>query len=82
MKVLKQLVLMLVIGVLCLSGTLNGQAVSKEEQRALKDYRSFKFGLTLTQVAKVMYGPSYKQHLKQTNGTTVFKKKADWTQNK
>lgn len=82
MKCLKQLVLVLIIGVLCLSGTLDGQAVSKEEQRALKDYRSFKFGLTLTQVAKAMYGPSYKQHLKQTNGTTVFKKKADWTQNK
>lgn len=81
MKFLKQLVLMLVIGVLCLSGTLDGQAASKEEQSVLKDYRSFKFGLTLTQVAKVMYGPSYKQHLKQANGTTVFKKKADWTQN-
>jgi len=81
MRVLKQLVLMLVIGVLCLSGTLDGQAASKEEQSVLKDYRSFKFGLTLTQVAKVMYGPSYKQHLKQTNGATVFKKKADWAKN-
>ncbi len=46
MKCLKQLVLVLVIGVLCLSGTLDGQAASKEEQRVLKEYRSFKFGLT------------------------------------
>ena len=81
MKCLKQLVLVLVIGVLCLSGTLDGQAASKEEQRVLKEYRSFKFGLTVTQVAKIMYGASYKQHLKQTNGATVFKKKADWAQN-
>lgn len=82
MKCLKQLVLVLIIGVLCLSGALDGHAASKEEQNVLKEYRSFKFGLTLTQVAKVMYGPSYKQHLKQTDGATVFKKKADWTQNK
>lgn len=81
MKSLKQLMLVLVIGVLCFSGTLDGQAASKEEESVLKEYRSFKFGLTLTQVAKIMYGTSYKQHLKQTNGATVFKKKANWTQN-
>ena len=81
MKCLKQLVLVLVIGVLCLSGTLDGQAASKEEQHVLKEYRSFKFGLTVTQVAKIMYGASYKQHLKQKNGATVFKKKANWAQN-
>jgi len=81
MKFLKQLMLVFVIGVLSFSGTLDGQAASKEEQHVLKEYRSFKFGLTLTQVAKVIYGSSYKQHLKQTNGATVFKKKADWAQN-
>ena len=81
MKCLKQLVLVLVIGVLSLSGTLDGQAASKEEQRVLKEYRSFKFGLTVTQVAKIMYGASYKQHLKQKNGATVLKQKANWAQN-
>lgn len=81
MKCLKQLVLVLVIGVLCLNGTLDGQAVSKEEQHVLKEYRSFKFGLTVTQVAKIMYGASYKQHLKQKNGATVLKQTANWAQN-
>lgn len=81
MKYFKQIVAVLVVSVLCLSGTLEGQAASKEEQQALKDYRSLEFGLTVTQIAKVIYGKSYKQYLKQTNGATVFKKKADWTEN-
>ena len=81
MKYFKQIVAVLVVSVLCLSGTLEGQAASKEEQQALKDYRSLEFGLTLTQIAKVIYGKSYKQHLKQTNGATVFKQKSDWTRN-
>ncbi|MCK2156158.1 hypothetical protein [Exiguobacterium sp. 17-1] len=73
---LKQLITGLIVGVLCLTATIEVQAISKEEKQVLATYRSFAFGLTLVQVAKVMYGKSYKQHLTEKNGATVFKKKA------
>lgn len=75
---MKRILCVFLIGVLCFSGTLEGQAVSKEEQQTLNDYRKLKFGLTLTQIAKVVYGSSYKEHLTQKNGATVLKQKANW----
>ncbi|MCY1689876.1 hypothetical protein OVA29_02845 [Exiguobacterium sp. SL14] len=75
---MKRILCVLLIGVLCVSGTLEGQATSKEEQQTLNDYRKLKFGLTLTQIAKVVYGSSYKEHLTQKNGATVLKQKANW----
>lgn len=75
---MKRILCVLLIGVLCVSGALEGQAASKEEQQTLNDYRKLKFGLTLTQIAKVVYGSSYKEHLTQKNDATVLNQKADW----
>lgn len=78
---MKRIVCVFLIGVLCFSGTLEGQAASKEALQIKQDYKAFKFGMTLTEVAKTMYGKEYRKYIKKQDGRVVFMKKPGTTGN-
>lgn len=69
----------IMIGSLCLvlllglfvPGTVS--AATKAEALATKQYKGLQTGMTVEQVAKVLYGKSYKQQLKTRKGSTVLK---------
>lgn len=69
----------IMIGSLCLvlllglfaPGTVS--AATKAETLATTQYRGLKNGMTMQEVAQVLYGKSYQKHLKKRNGSTVLK---------
>ncbi len=64
----------LIAGSTLMSGvTVN--AATKEEIQATVQYESLKTGMTMEQVAKVLYGKSYKTELTKKDGSTMLKKK-------
>lgn len=56
-----------------LLGSGEATAATKAEALATKQYKGLKTGMTVEQVAKVLYGKSYKQQLKTRKGSTVLK---------
>lgn len=78
---MKRILCVFLIGVLCFSGTLEGQAASKEALQIKQEYKALKFGMTLTEVAKTMYGKEYRKYIKKQNGSVVFTKKPGTTDN-
>lgn len=64
------LCLVLLLG-LFVSGTVS--AATKAETLATTQYKGLKNGMTMEQVAQVLYGKSYQKHLKKRNGSTVLK---------
>jgi len=78
---MKRILCVFLIGVLCISGTLEGQAASKEALQIKQAYKALKFGMTLTEVAKTMYGKEYRKYIKKQNGSVVFTKKPGTTDN-
>lgn len=78
---MKRILCVFLIGVLCFSGTPEGQAASKEALQIKQAYKALKFGMTLTEVAKTMYGKEYRKYIKKQNGSVVFTKKPGTTDN-
>jgi len=78
---MKRILCVFLIGVLCFSGTLEGQAASKEALQIKQAYKALKFGMTLTEVAKTIYGKEYRKYIKKQNGSVVFTKKSGTTGN-
>lgn len=78
---MKRILCVLLIGFLCISGTLEGQAASKEELQIKQAYKALKFGMTLTEVAKTIYGKEYRKYIKRQNGRVIFTKKPGTTNN-
>lgn len=64
------LCLVLLLG-LFTPGTVS--AATKAETLATSQYKGLKNGMTMQQVAQVLYGKSYQKHLKKRNGSTVLK---------
>lgn len=64
------LCLVLLLG-LFVPGTVS--AATKAETLATTQYKGLKNGMTMQQVAQVLYGKSYQKHLKKRNGSTVLK---------
>ncbi|MEK4649054.1 hypothetical protein MKY22_14105 [Exiguobacterium sp. FSL W8-0210] len=64
------LCLVLLLG-LFVPGTVS--AATKAETLATTQYKGLKNGMTMEQVAQVLYGKSYQKHLKKRNGSTVLK---------
>ena len=64
------LCLVLLFG-LFVPGTVS--AATKAETLATSQYKDLKNGMTMQQVAQVLYGKSYQKHLKKRNGSTVLK---------
>ncbi len=63
---MKRILCVFLIGVLCISGTLEGQAASKEALQIKQEYKALKFGMTLTEVAKTIYGKEYPEIHQET----------------
>ncbi|WP_290788629.1 hypothetical protein [Exiguobacterium sp. UBA7533] len=78
---MKRILCVLLINVLCISGTLEGQAASKEALQIKQEYKTLKFGMTLTEVTKTMYGKEYRKYIKKKDGRVVFTKKPGTTGN-
>jgi len=78
---MKRILCVFLIGVLCFSGTLEGQAASKEALQIKQEYKALKFGMTLTEVANTIYGKGYRKYIKKQNGSVVFTKKPGTTDN-
>lgn len=78
---MKRILCVLLIGVLCISGTLEGQAASKEALQIKQAYKALKFGMTLTEVAKTIYGKEYRKYIKKQDGSVIFTKKPGTTDN-
>lgn len=51
----------------------NGGCCNEAETIATKQYRALKPGMTVEQVAKVLYGKTYKKQLKMKNGSQVLR---------
>ncbi|WP_313351472.1 hypothetical protein [Exiguobacterium sp.] len=64
------LCLVLLLG-LFVPGTVS--AATKAETLATSQYKGLKNGMTMQQVAQVLYGKSYQKHLKKRNESTVLK---------
>lgn len=56
-------------------------AATKDEVKATERYTALKNGMTIEQTAKIIYGKDYKKQLTKKNGSTVFKKKEDYSTN-
>ncbi|HBF59104.1 MAG TPA: hypothetical protein DDW40_07420 [Exiguobacterium sp.] len=68
-----------IIGIICLVVLMSLQvpevasAATKAETIATKQYRALKPGMTVEQVAKVLYGKTYKKQLKMKKGSQVLR---------
>ena len=80
MKVLAK-VIALVFMVISVLSPNAASAVSKEALQVKQEYKALKFGMTLTEVAKTMYGKEYRKYIKNQNGRVVFTKKPGTTGN-
>lgn len=54
-------------------------AATKDETKVTDRYTALKAGMTIEQAAKVIYGKDYKKQLTKKSGSTVLKKKAEFT---
>ncbi|MDT0172790.1 hypothetical protein Q9R23_07385 [Exiguobacterium sp. BRG2] len=70
-KWIKSSLICLMAIVLLGSGTVS--AATKAETLATSQYKGLKNGMTMQQVAQVLYGKSYQKHFKKRNGSTVLK---------
>ncbi|MDQ6467877.1 hypothetical protein RCC94_10285 [Exiguobacterium acetylicum] len=68
----KQLLILLFVATVCLN-PIAASAATKAETIATKQYRALKPGMTVEQVAKVLYGKTYKKQLKMKNGSQVLR---------
>lgn len=48
---------------------------AKAASKEYEVYKQIKTGMTVTEAAKLIYGKTYKSHLKKENGVTVFSKR-------
>lgn len=80
MKVLVKLIVLVIIAmsVFLPNTTL---AASKEALQIKQQYKALKFGMTLTEVAKTIYGKEYRKYIKKQDGRVVFTKKPETTGN-
>ncbi len=68
-----------IIGIICLVVLMSLQvpevasAATKAETIATKQYRALKPGMTVEQVAKILYGKTYKKQLKMKKGSQVLR---------
>jgi len=68
-----------IIGIICLVVLMSLQvpevasAATKAETIATRQYRALKPGMTVEQVAKVLYGKTYKKQLKMKKGSQVLR---------
>ncbi|EZP59708.1 hypothetical protein [Exiguobacterium sp. RIT341] len=69
---IKRWLLMVLIAIVCLN-PVTADAATKAEAIATKQYRALKPGMTVEQVAKVLYGKTYKKQLKMKNGSQVLR---------
>ncbi|WP_290777577.1 hypothetical protein [Exiguobacterium sp. UBA5002] len=58
----------------------SASAATKEETKYTTQYTNLKTGMTMTEVAKVLYGNDYKKQLVKKSGSTVLKKQAESTE--
>lgn len=65
----------LLAGSTLIAGT--AQAATKEEIQATTQFEALKTGMTMEQVAQVLYGKSYKTQLTKKDGSTMLKKKPE-----
>lgn len=72
----KQLLIILFVATVCLN-PIAASAATKAETIATNQYRALKPGMTVEQVAKVLYGKTYKQQLKMKNGSQVLRLNID-----
>lgn len=68
----KQLLILLFVATVCLN-PIAASAATKAETIATKQYRALKPGMTVEQVAKVLYGKTYKKQLKMKKGSQVLR---------
>lgn len=61
-----------VLATVCLN-PVTADAATKAETIATKQYRALKPGMTVEQVAKVLYGKTYKKQLKMKKGSQVLR---------
>ena len=80
MKVLAK-VIALVFMVISILSPNAASAASKEALQIKQEYKALKFGMTLTEVAKTMYGKEYRKYIKKKDGRVVFTKKPGTTGN-
>jgi len=80
MKVLAKLMVFVII-VLSIFAPTTASAASKEALQIKQAYKTLKFGMTLTEVAKTMYGKEYRKYIKKKDGRVVFTKKPGMTGN-
>ncbi|MCY1689878.1 hypothetical protein OVA29_02855 [Exiguobacterium sp. SL14] len=74
MKVLVKVVVLALMVISVLSPNV-ASATSKEALQIKQEYKAFKFGMTLTEVAKMIYGKEYRKYIKNQKGRVVFTKK-------
>ncbi|OIN66792.1 hypothetical protein BLD48_08725 [Exiguobacterium sp. KRL4] len=67
----------LIAGSTLIAGT--AEAATKEETQATVQFEALKPGMTMEQVAKVLYGKSYKTQLTKKDGSTMLKKKPEFS---
>jgi len=80
MKVLVKLIVLVIIAMsVLIPNTIS--AASKEALQIKQEYKTLKFGMTLTEVAKTMYGKEYRKYIKKKDGRFVFTKKPGTTGN-
>lgn len=80
MKVLVKLIVLVIIAMsILIPNTIS--AASKEALQIKQEYKTLKFGMTLTEVAKTLYGKEYRKYIKNQNGRVVFTKKTETTDN-
>lgn len=80
MKVLVKVVV-LVLMVISVLRPNAASAASKEALQIKQEYKALKFGMTLTEVAKTLYGKEYRKYIKNQKGRVVFTKKPGTTGN-
>ena len=80
MKVFIKLIVLVIIAIsVLIPNTIS--AASKEALQIKQAYKALKFGMTLTEVAKTMYGKEYRKYIKKQDGRVVFTKKPETTDN-
>ena len=73
---MKVAVATVIAGTTLFSGTAS--AATKVEIAATNQFEALKTGMTMEQVAKVLYGKSYKTQLTKKDGSTILKKKPEF----
>lgn len=80
MKVLVKLIVLVILAMSVFIPNTTS-AASKEALQIKQQYKALKFGMTLTEVAKTIYGKEYRKYIKKQGGRVVFTKKPETTGN-